>query len=487
MRWLLTSVALAIVAVPTGAFAQAQAQSISASDKKTGAQAHPQLVQEYGGAMRGPAAAYVERVGRRISVQSGLSNSERDFTVTLLDSPVNNAFAIPGGYVYVTRGLLALMNDEAELASVLGHEVGHVAARHAAKRQQTSTITQVLAGIVGAAAGNSGLGSLVGRGAGMGADLITKGFSRSQEYQADDLGVRYLASAGYDPEASSDMLAILAAQGDLETRTTGKNSGVPTWASTHPNSADRVVRADQKARATGAAGRGDRNRDALLNAIDGLPYGDDPSKGFVEGREFKLPQQRLAFTVPQGFTLANGDDAVTISGQSGQAKFQGGKVGMGGLDDYIGQVFARLTSGGVRHGAIQAGRAAKGEAGGIEMRYAFGQASSNAGTLDVGVFAYRPDGSGDAYSFVTLAPAGRGIGPFQGLVESVRRMTPDEAARVKALKVRVVTVKAGDTPQTLARQMAFADFQLERFLTINGMTDKDSLRPGDRVKLIVRG
>ena len=169
---LLTAVALALPSAPV----LAQAQSISASDKRQGAEAHPQLVQQFGGAMKGPAADYVARVGRKIAVQSGLSGSERDFTVTLLDSPVDNAFAIPGGYVYVTRGLLSLMNDEAELASVLGHEVGHVAARHAAKRQKTATLTQVLAGVVGAVAGNSGMGDLVGKGAGLGADLITKEF-----------------------------------------------------------------------------------------------------------------------------------------------------------------------------------------------------------------------------------------------------------------------------------------------------------------------
>ncbi|MBD3761997.1 M48 family metalloprotease, partial [Rhizorhabdus sp.] len=154
MKTILIATCLSLSVLP--AAAHAQAQSISAGDKKMGAEAHPQLVQQFGGAMKGPAADYVTRVGRKIAVQSGLSNSERDFTVTLLDSPVNNAFAIPGGYVYVTRGLLALMNDEAELASVLGHEVGHVAARHAAKRQQTATLTQILAGVVGAVAGNSG-------------------------------------------------------------------------------------------------------------------------------------------------------------------------------------------------------------------------------------------------------------------------------------------------------------------------------------------
>jgi len=458
----------------------AQANAISASDKRSGAEAHPQLVQQFGGAMKGPAADYVARVGRRIAVQSGLSQSERDFTVTLLDSPIDNAFAIPGGYVYVTRGLLALMNDEAELASVLGHEVGHVAARHAAKRQQTATITQVLAGVVGAVAGNSGVGSLVGKSAGLGADLITKGFSRTQEYQADDLGVSYLARAGYDPAASSDMLAILDQQQMLEARVTGQDNAVPSWMSTHPNSADRVRRAREKAAATGAAGRGQRNRDALLHAIDGLPWGDDPSKGYVEGREFRLPVQRLAFTVPAGFKLANGDEAVVISGSQGQASFSGGQVGQGGLDDYIGRVFAGLSKS-IRYGELRSGRA-----NGLDFRYAFGEANSNAGPLDVGVFAYRPDAGSTAYHFVTLTRAGSGIGPFQTLVESMRRMSASEATTARALRVRVVVVKAGDSVQTLARQMGFADNQLDRFLALNGLTQGSRLRPGDRVKIVVR-
>lgn len=478
MKTILIWTSLALAVAPS--VAQAQAQSISATDKRTGAEAHPQLVQQFGGAMKGPAADYVTRVGRKIAVQSGLSNSERDFTVTLLDSSVNNAFAIPGGYVYVTRGLLALMNDEAELASVLGHEVGHVAARHGAKRQQTATITQVLAGIVGAVAGNSGVGSLVGKGAGVGADLITKGFSRTQEYQADDLGVRYLARAGYDPLASADMLDLLGDQQSLEARVSGKSNALPTWASTHPNSADRVKRAQGKARESGAAGRGARNRDALLDAVDGMVWGDDPAKGFADGREFKLPAQRLAFSVPQGFTVNNADDAVTISGSGAQASFTGGRIGSGGLDDYIGQVFDGMGAKGQR------GEFRGGKANGIDFRYAFTSANSNAGQLDVGVFAYRPDNSSTAYHFVTLARSGQGIGPFQPLVESMRRMSAAEASGVRPLKVRVLKVKTGETADTFARMMAFSDAQLDRFLVLNGMERGETLRPGQRVKVILR-
>ena len=139
----LTSAAL-IAASPLGA----QGTAISASDRQQGAQANPQLIAEFGGAVSGPQAAYVESVGKNIAVRSGLSGARDDFTVTLLNSSVDNAFAVPGGFVYVTRQLVALMNNEAELAGVLGHEVGHVAARHAAKRQSAQTRNSIL-GVLG--------------------------------------------------------------------------------------------------------------------------------------------------------------------------------------------------------------------------------------------------------------------------------------------------------------------------------------------------
>ena len=133
----------------TAATTASTATSISARDKAEGAKAHPQLVAEYGGAITGPQADYVASIGKKIAVQSGLSNSSSDFTVTLLDSSINNAFAIPGGYIYTTRQLVGLMNNEAELGGVLGHETAHVALRHSAQRQSNSTKNQII-GVLGA-------------------------------------------------------------------------------------------------------------------------------------------------------------------------------------------------------------------------------------------------------------------------------------------------------------------------------------------------
>lgn len=469
-----------MLAVSVPAMAPAQTvRSISASDKAQGAKAHPELLKEFGGAYRGPQAAYVERVGKKIALQSGLSNSERDFTVTLLDSPVNNAFAIPGGYVYVTRQLLALMNDEAELASVLGHEIGHVAARHSNKRSTTSTLGNILAAGVGVLTGSSELGKV----AGYGAQLYTLRFSRTQEYAADDLGIRYLRGAGYDPYAAADMLASLNAMSTVEARAAGKDANAtPGWASTHPNTADRVTRARQRATAAGAGpGKGARNREAFLAAIDGMRYDDDPRQGIIDGQTFKHPDLKLSFTAPQGYTIANSPTVVAVTGSGGQAQFQGGKIGTDGLQGYVDKVFQGLGGGQTR---VNYGDIRSNTVNGMDVAYAVAQASTQSGPVDVTVFAYRfaPD---TGYHFVTITPQGSGLGAFVPLVDSFRRISDSEAAGVKARRIQVVTVKSGDTLESLAGRMGYPNYRIERFLALNGLSADSRPRPGDKVKLVV--
>lgn len=263
----------AAIVAPVGTVHQAPAQevrSLSETDRAQGAAAHPKLVAQYGGAYNGPQAAFVRRVGQRIAVESGLSNKGSDFTVTLLDSPVENAFAIPGGYIYITRQLLALMTSEAELASVLGHEVGHVAARHSASRNKRATFGSILAAGAGILTGSE----LASRAVGAGAQLYTLSYGRDQEYQADALGIRYMAAAGYDPYAAADILAALDASTTLSAQAAGKTGrSVPTWASTHPNSRDRVERAARLAAETNWPDKAPAQDVAFLRMLDGLPYG----------------------------------------------------------------------------------------------------------------------------------------------------------------------------------------------------------------------
>ncbi|WP_293983683.1 M48 family metalloprotease [Sphingobium sp.] len=456
--------------------------SISAQDRASGAKQHPELLKEFGGAYAGPQARYVETVGRRIAVQSGLSNAQGDFTVTLLNSPVNNAFAIPGGYVYVTRQLMALMNDEAELAGVLGHEVGHVAAQHGQRRQQAAQRNAIggalLGMLAGAFLGDSGLAGIVQKGIGTGSQLLTLKFSRSQEYEADDLGIRYLASAGYDPTALSSMLASLAAQSTLDAQVSGNARSMPEWASTHPDPASRVDRALRGAQATGSTSTM-RNRDAFLTAVDGVLYGDDPKQGVIDGSRFRHPGLRLAFTLPEGFGMENGTDAVSITGSGGQAQFSGG-ASAGSLDAYVNGVFARL---GGNRGSVPQGAVERTTINGLPVGWRTVQASTQSQQVDATVFAY-DFGGGKYYHFLLLTPAGRGVGPFVPLVESMQRLSAQDAAAIRSRRLQVVTVKAGDTVQSMAKRMAYTDYPLERFLTINALDRGATLRPGARVKIV---
>lgn len=455
--------------------------SISARDKAEGAKAHPQLLQEFGGAYSGSQASYVTMVGRKIAVQSGLSNAQSDFTVTLLNSPVNNAFAIPGGYVYVTRQLMALMNDEAELAGVLGHEVGHVAALHGQRRQKAAsrnaiggTLLQVLAGAV---LGDSGLGSILQQGIGTASQALTLKFSRSQEYEADDLGVRYLSSAGYDPRALSSTLASLAAQNALDQRQTGSSRSVPEWASTHPDPEARVSRALQRANATGAASTF-RNQDAFLTALNGTLYGDDPKQGVIDGNVFRHPDLKLSFAIPTGYTMENGTSAVSITGANGQAQFAGAAYD-GNMPDYIRKVFGGIAkNSGIAPEAIE-----RTTLNGLPVSYASARANAQSGPVDVTVFAYE-FGPKTAYHFVLIAPAGRGTGPFNPMLESVRRLSAQEVAAIKPRRVNVVTVKAGETVSALAARMAYSDLREERFRVLNALSGSASVRAGQKVKII---
>jgi predicted Zn-dependent protease len=358
-------------------------QAISASDKKQGAEAHPQLLQEYGG-LTGPQATYVESVGKTIAVQSGLSNARGDFTVTLLNSPVNNAFAIPGGYIYVTRQLVALMNNEAELAGVLGHEVGHVAARHAAKRESAATRNTIL-GVLGsvlstAVLGNSAAGQIGQRLFSTGSQLLTLKYSRSQETEADNLGITYLGRAGYDPRAMSTVLQSLANQTALDSQIAGQGNSVPEWASTHPDPASRVRAALLRA---GTTATGMTNRDTFLTRVRGLTYGDDPNQGVVDGRTFTHPQLRLAFQAPAGFSLVNGATSVAISGQSGKGEFASGKYS-GDLSAYVRSVFAGLSS----QGQFAPDTLQTTTINGIPAAYGTARTTSNGSTVDVVVYAY---------------------------------------------------------------------------------------------------
>ena len=475
-----------LIAATAVALTPAAAQApryLNPRDVAEAQQQHAALIQEFVGAETGPRAAYVESIGRRVGAYSGVASPGQTLHFTTLNSAVSNAMSVPGGYVYITRQLLTLMDDESQLAFALGHEVGHIAANHAHIREQYANRTDIL-GVLGAIFGSmigGPIGSAAAQMAQQRSQLATLSFSREQEYQADELGLRYLAAAGYDPEGGPGILAALARSSALELRVQGRtNRQTPEWASTHPLSENRTQRALAEARATGRLGKGLRNRDLFLSELEGLFVDDDPAQGIIEGPTFTHPDLKIQFSVPQGYRMQNGTDAVTISGSAGKAQFRQGPPN---LDQAILFAFRQLTEGQVQLAIPQPQRTT---VNGMPAAYTTARTQTSSGVVDASVFAYQwaPD---RVYYFVMLTPGGYGIQPFAPMINSLRRITPQEAAAIRPRIVHVVTVAPGDTVQSLASRMAYRDFQLDRFLSLNGLAANSRLVPGQKVKLVIYG
>ncbi len=457
-------------------------QQITQAEAQQGAQANVQILQEFGGAMTGPQAAYVETVGKNIAVQSGLGNARDAFKVATLNSSVNNAFAIPGGYIYTTRQLVTLMNNEAELAGVLGHEVGHVAARHSQRRQQAAQRNSILGALgsilSGVLLGNSQIGQAISQGIQQGSQLLTLKFSRAQELEADKLGQDYLVKAGYDPHAMATVLNSLALQNSLDARLQGRGDAtVPAWASTHPDPASRVSTANRYAgNRTGLT-----NRDTFLTRIDGLLYGDDPKQGVIEGQQFIHPELMLAFTAPNGFYMVNGTTAVSINGQNGQAQLTTAPFN-GNLETYIASAFQRIAG---QNASLQPSAIQRTTVNGIPAAYATARANTNRGQVDVTVFAFQ-FANDRAFHFQAITAAGRG-NVFNSMYGSMRRISSAEAARVVPRVIDVVTVRPSDTVESLASRMAYSNAKVERFRVLNGLRSTDRLTAGQKVKIVTYG
>ncbi|HZG07924.1 MAG TPA: M48 family metalloprotease [Allosphingosinicella sp.] len=474
-----TASLLAIGCATSSDAQQAQrSRAISQGSSSTAAQQHPQIVEQFGGEEGGARGAYVQSIGAKVTARTNIQGGANAFRITTLNSPVMNAFAVPGGYLYITRQLLGLMNDEAELASVLGHEAGHIAARHSSERQRAGLLSQILA--VGAAVvtGSGQLGQLAGQ--------VSQGlflsYSRNQEFEADDLGVRYISAAGYDPTASATFLASLGAATSLESRAAGRNDerSTPSWARTHPLSEDRVRRATQKAQATGTVGRGVRNRDAFLAQVNGMMVDDDPKQGVIEGRAFLHPDLRLRFEVPNGYGMQNGARAVSIVGQQGQAMFSTGAFN-GDMNAYIAQAFRTVAG---QQTQVDYSQPRSTTVNGIPAFYSTARVATQKGQVDLTIFAYRFEAN-SAYHFAMVTPAGSGLGPFSSMVQSVGRLSAAEASAIRPRVINVVTANRGDTVQTLANRMAYNDLKVERFRVLNGLAANQEPTVGQRVKLVV--
>ncbi len=454
-----------------------------ADEMEIGQREHPKILKLHGGAYRDPdLAAYVRDVGTVLARVSEVPDLPYVFTVVNDDQV--NAFAVPGGSIYVTRGLLALAENEAEMAAVLAHELGHITARHAAQRYSQAVAANLgltLLGVLGSAAGMPvGVGDL----ASLGTQLYLQSYSREQELEADVLAVRYMTRAGYDANAVIGFFHRMEAHKRLQASLAGDPAAGERFniLSTHPRTADRIRQAMGLARAAPLANPR-LGRDAYLARIDGMIFGDDPEQGVRRGREFIHPGLGFRFQVPAGFVMVNRPQHVIARGPGGAAivfdMIQGKKAAQAGnLVGYL------IDDWGRRLALREVERI---DVNGMDAATGHASLQARQGPVDVRLVAIR-EGPRRLYRFNFQTPRRltQSLAPgLQRTTYSLRRLSADEAAAIRPLRLRVVEVKPGDTAHSLAATMPFETGWLEWFEVLNGLRRGQPLAAGRRVKLVV--
>jgi predicted Zn-dependent protease len=451
-------------------------------EAQMGAEEHPKILQEFGGAYseKPNLNAYVNQIGQTVSQHA--ERKDVTYTFTVLNSDEINAFALPGGYVYVTRGLLALANNEAELAGVLGHEIGHVNARHTAERmgqQQTASVLSTIGVAAATILGGDALGQLASGAAEQGSAIYLGQYSQSQEFEADSLGVRYIAKTGYDPQAMATFLDSLDQDTHLEAKEAGNASAADAYSMTqsHPRTPDRVQRAIAEANIPVANPA--LNRDRFLSQINGMIWGPDPRDGVVKGSTFIHPGLRFAFDAPKGMKLQN---------QPSQVLGQGGNAVMifdvadpapsGALSDYI-------ASGWQEGAKIQDVQSF--EVNGMEAATGVAQASIDNTQVIARLVAIRKSAK-EVYRFIFATPPENFDAAdkrFIASARSFREIGAQDAAGYHPKHIQVITVQPGDTATSLAARMQTDEAQADWFRVINHLPANATLQAGQKVKLIV--
>ncbi|MCK0206666.1 M48 family metalloprotease [Starkeya koreensis] len=435
-------------------------------------QEHERLVASYGGAYTDPKLQkQIEEVVARLVAAS--ERPDLHYRVTILNSPAVNAFALPNGSLYVTRGLLALASDNSELASVLAHEMAHVIANHAATREDQMKQAVLVSRVISDVVNDSDLGAL----ALAKSRISLASFSRGQELEADAIGVGISARAGFDPYGAERFLTTMGRQASIRSTSMSQSAGTEAtdFLASHPATPERISIVMANAREYAAPNKpGERERGPYLTAIDGLVYGDDPKEGFVRGRRFFHPKLGFTFTAPEGFTLENTSQAVLGASGSGREALRLDAVRVAG-DQSLAQYLSSGWIEGVEISTVEslvlngfpaATAVARGEQWSFRM------------------FAIR-FGS-DVYRLIFAA---RQLTPeldrsFREAAETFRRVSIEEADNVKPLRLRVVTAGLTDTPEKLAGKMDVQDKALERFLILNGLSRGDKLAYGERYKIV---
>lgn len=431
---------------------------------------HKRILASYGGAYDDPKLeALINRTVERLVAVS--ERPDLTYKVTILNSGAVNAFALPTGQLYVTRGLIALANDTSELSSVLSHEMAHVLAKHATIREDQARQAALVSHVVTEMGTDPDLTAL----ALAKSKLTLASFSRAQEFEADGIGVGISARAHFDPYGAARFLAAMERNAALKAGKPSLDPRSQDFLSSHPATPERVQNAQANARQYRAPAQGERDRETYLNAIDNIVYGEDPSEGFVRGRRFLHPKLGFTFQAPEGFTLDNTAQAVIGIREGGSQAMRFDVVRVPAeqkLTEYLNSGWMEnVNKASTEELTINGFPAASAVASGEEWQFR--------------VYALR-FGS-DVYRFI-FATRHKTTGSERNARETVgsfRRLTLNEIQAARPLRIKVITVQPGDTVESLSHRMAGVDHPAERFRVLNGLDPRAQVKVGNRVKIVV--
>ena len=438
-----------------------------------GREMDPKIINEHGYYPDESLQEYVNHLGQKLAIVC--DRPDLDYQFKVVNSSMINAFALPGGYVYVTRGLLAYINSEAELAGVLGHEIGHITARHAV-RQYTKAQTYQF-GILAASIVYPEISQL-GQFADFVAFAIIQGYGRNNELQADRLGIKYSSSTGYDPYCVSSFMKTL---NNIE-EATGKK-GYHGLFSTHPETEERITKAKEEAKKIRPPSSGNfkQGREKYLSKIDGLTFGDDPKEGIVERNTFKHPDLRIKLIFPEGWIINNAKEVLAAKHPGKEYFIQ---MTLSTLDKKLSAAeFAKKVAMSYRlnkiTGSSQTINGFPAHVGTYQgTTKDMGEIKAEIASILVEEKGYILMGFSRPESFEEAMPF------FTSTINSFQRLSKEEAKKIKPHEITIYTVREGDTWESISYKFGQQPGNAETLALINAFNPAKFPQPGTRIKVI---
>jgi predicted Zn-dependent protease len=459
-----------------GRFQTATPQTTSVKPSRTIAQTpaaereHERILSSYGGAYDDPRLeALIGKTVDRLVAAS--DRPDQAYKVTILNSGAVNAFALPTGQLYVTRGLIALASDTSELSSVLSHEMAHVLAKHASIREDQAKQAALVARVMTDVSNDPDLTAF----ALAKSKLTMASFSRTQEFEADDIGVGISARAHFDPYGAARFLTSMERNAEMKAGKTSLDPRVQDFLSSHPATPERVQRAQATARQYTSPEGSERDREDYLAAIDNIVYGEDPSEGFVRGRRFLHPKLGFTFQAPETFILDNTAQAVIGVREGGSQAMRFDVVRVPAeqtLGDYLNSGWMEnVDKASTEDLTINGFPAASAIATGDQWQFK--------------VYALRFGSDVYRFIFASRQKTTESERNARETVNSFRRLTLEEIQAARPLRIKVITVQPGDTVESLSHRMAGVDRPADRFRVLNGLDARAQVKVRDRVKIVV--